>query len=69
MRATDGKTQSVDRKKNADKVKLSTVVEPGQMDEFFARYAETCKAGMQGLRKRDRSKRKKAKKGKGEKKA
>ncbi|GAM86581.1 hypothetical protein ANO11243_045950 [Dothideomycetidae sp. 11243] len=69
VRATDGKSRTKDLKKNANKVKLSTVVEPEQMEEFFARYAETCKAGMQSLKKRDRSKRRKGKKGKAEKKA
>ncbi|CAK4003685.1 hypothetical protein AC578_6665 [Lecanosticta acicola] len=69
VRATDGKSQSKDRKRNKDKVKLSTVVQPDDLDLFFARYAEVCKAGMQSLKKRDRSKRKKDKskksKGKG----
>lgn len=62
IRATDGKTQSEDRKKNKDKVKLSTLVQPDDIEPFYARYAEVCKAGMQSLKKRDRSKRKKAKK-------
>ncbi|KAF2158058.1 signal recognition particle, SRP9/SRP14 subunit [Myriangium duriaei CBS 260.36] len=69
VRATDGKSRTKDLKKNAAKVKLSTIVEPNQMDDFFARYAETCKGGIQSLKKRDRSKRKKTKKGKAEKKA
>ncbi|GAB7344470.1 hypothetical protein MBLNU457_2308t1 [Dothideomycetes sp. NU457] len=68
IRATDGESQSKDRKKNADKIKLSTVVQPDELEGFFARYADVCKAGMGALKKRDRSKRKKAKKGKGEKK-
>nr|POE93552.1 hypothetical protein CFP56_19564 [Quercus suber] len=59
IRATDGKSQSVERKKNLSKVKLSTVVAPDQLEAFFTRYAEVCKAGMQSLKKRDRSKRKK----------
>lgn len=29
------------------------------MEGFFARYADVCKAGMTGLKKRDRTKRKK----------
>lgn len=69
MRATDGKTTKSDKKtKNKDKVKLSTIVQPDDIEAFFARYAEVCKAGMQSLKKRDRSKRKKdkgKKKGKG----
>ncbi|KAF4549037.1 putative signal recognition particle 14kD protein [Elsinoe fawcettii] len=70
IRATDGKS-TVDKegkKKNKDKVKLSTVVQPDDLEAFYARYAETCKAGMTALKKRDRSKRKKTKKGKVEKK-
>lgn len=62
MRATDGKSQSKDRKKNKNKVKLSTIVQPDDIEGFFATYADVCKAGMQSLKKRDRSKRKKQKK-------
>lgn len=61
VRATDGKSQSEDRKKNKDKVKLSTIVQPADIEAFFARYAEVCKGEMQSLKKRDRSKRKKDK--------
>ncbi|KAK5169147.1 uncharacterized protein LTR77_006456 [Saxophila tyrrhenica] len=62
VRATDGKSTKNDKKtKNPDKVKLSTVVQPDEIEGFFARYADVCKAGMQGLKKRDRSKRKKDK--------
>ena len=57
MRATNGKSKD----KGKDKIKLSTVVEPDALEGFYARYAEVCKTGMQGLRKRDRSGRKKAK--------
>ena len=64
VRATDGKSQSKDRVKNKNKVKLSTIVQPDDLESFFTRYAEVCKAGMQSLKKRDRSKRKKDKKGK-----
>ncbi|EME42782.1 hypothetical protein DOTSEDRAFT_73534 [Dothistroma septosporum NZE10] len=64
IRATDGKSQDKDRKKNKDKIKLSTIVQPDDLEAFFTRYAEVCKAGMQSLKKRDRSKRKKDKKGK-----
>ena len=63
IRASDGKTTKGDKKtKNPDKVKLSTIVQPNGIDGFFTRYAEVCRAGMQSLRKRDRSKRKKDKK-------
>jgi signal recognition particle subunit SRP14 len=69
IRATDGKSRSKEdhQKKNPEKVKISTVVQPEEIEAFFARYAEVCKSGMQSLRKRDRSKRKKAGKGKKEK--
>lgn len=67
VRASDGDTQSKDRVKNKDHTKLSTIVQPDDIDTFFVRYAEVCKTGMQRLKKRDRSKRKKdkAKKKKG----
>lgn len=61
VRATDGATQDKERKKNKDKIKLSTVVQPDELEAFYARYAEVCKAGMGALKKRDRSKRKKTK--------
>ncbi|KIX07203.1 uncharacterized protein Z518_01856 [Rhinocladiella mackenziei CBS 650.93] len=38
------------------KVKLATVVEAADLDTFYARYAEVCKKGMEGLRKRDKKK-------------
>lgn len=38
------------------KIKLSTVVEVDALEAFYAKYAEVCKAGMSGLKKRDRSK-------------
>ena len=62
IRATDGKSQSKDRMKNKEKVKLSTIVQPEDLDAFYARYAEVLKAGMTGLKRRDRSKRRKGKK-------
>ncbi|KAI1262039.1 signal recognition particle 14kD protein [Xylariaceae sp. FL1019] len=59
IRATNAKGKA-DRK---DKIKLSTVVEPGSLSSFFDRYAEICKVGMASLKPRDRSRRKgKAKK-------
>lgn len=36
--------------------KLSTVVTADSLEIFFTRYAEVCKSGMSGLKKRDRSK-------------
>lgn len=59
MRATNAKSSRSDKKK----VKLSTIVEPSAIDDFFARYAEVCKTGMTALKPRDKSKKKaKAKK-------
>jgi signal recognition particle subunit SRP14 len=63
VRATDGNSQSKDRVKS-DKIKLSTVVQPDDLETFFTRYADVCKQGMQALKKRDRSKRKKQKQAK-----
>ncbi|KAA8647180.1 hypothetical protein EYZ11_010802 [Aspergillus tanneri] len=70
IRATDGNTNAPNPKKTMDakksagsqKVKLSTVVAPEELESFYTRYAEVCKVGMTGLKKRDR-KRGKAKKG------
>ncbi|EEA24993.1 hypothetical protein TMatcc_008094 [Talaromyces marneffei ATCC 18224] len=72
VRATDGKTQNpkpskttdntkVTKKKAAPKSKLSTVVSPADLEAFFVKYADICKAGMVGLKKRDRSAKKKGK--------
>ena len=61
VRASDGDTQSKDRKKNKDHIKFSTVVQPDDLEAFFTRYAEVCKAGFQSLKKRDRRNRKKDK--------
>ncbi|KAK1753496.1 signal recognition particle 14kD protein-domain-containing protein [Echria macrotheca] len=62
IRATNAKSGD----KRADRVKLSTRVNPDQLDGFYARYAEVCKAGMGGLKPRDRTRRKaKGKKRKG----
>lgn len=64
IRATNGKS----KEHRADKIKLSTIVEADKLEGFFVRYGEVCKAGMQGLKKRDRSAKKtklKAKKKKG----
>ena len=52
IRATNGKS----KKKRDQKVKLSTIVEHDALESFFAKYAEVCKLGMSGLKKRDRSK-------------
>ncbi|KAF7167956.1 hypothetical protein CNMCM6106_003305 [Aspergillus hiratsukae] len=63
IRATDGNTNAPNPKTAKDeskkaaktsKIKLSTVVAQEDLEAFFARYAEVCKAGMTGLKKRDR---------------
>ncbi|PKX98106.1 signal recognition particle 14 kDa protein [Aspergillus novofumigatus IBT 16806] len=65
IRATDGNTNAPNPKTTKDqnqkaaktsKIKLSTVVAQEDLETFFARYAEVCKAGMTGLKKRDRKK-------------
>lgn len=62
IRATNG--DSKDKLKS--KVKISTVVQPSDMETFYTRYAEVCRAGMSALKKRDRKAHKnKAKKRKG----
>ena len=60
IRATDGNSKG----HKAQKIKFSTIVEADMLDTFFARYAEICKLGMSGLKKRDRSKGKKKMKAK-----
>lgn len=42
--------------KDYSKTKLSTIVTADALEGFFTRYAEVCKSGMSGLKKRDRSK-------------
>lgn len=44
------------KSKSSPKVKLATVVDVADLDTFYARYAEVCKKGMEGLRKRDKKK-------------
>ncbi|KAL1984682.1 hypothetical protein VTN96DRAFT_8808 [Rasamsonia emersonii] len=63
IRATDGKTgnpnpksESPNKNSKPSKVKISTIVAPNDLEAFYARYAEVCKAGMAGLKKRDRKK-------------
>ena len=57
IRATNGKP----KEKRKDKIKISTVVQADELEGFFIKYVEVWKAGMSGLKKRDRSGRKKAK--------
>ncbi|KJR79896.1 signal recognition particle subunit SRP14 [Sporothrix schenckii 1099-18] len=59
IRATNGKS----KKHRKEKIRLTTTVAPDALTGFYARYAETCKAGMTLLKPRDKSKKKaKAKK-------
>lgn len=59
VRATNGKS----KRDRSDKDKLSTVVEPHELEAFYVRYADVCKAGMGALKPRDKKKSKaKAKK-------
>ncbi|OQU95019.1 hypothetical protein CLAIMM_01288 [Cladophialophora immunda] len=39
-----------------EKVRFATVVETSELEAFYTKYAETCKKGMEGLRKRDKKK-------------
>jgi hypothetical protein len=57
IRATNSKSKK-------DKIKLATVVQSDQLPGFYAKYADVCRVGMTGLKKRDRSKGKKKKKDK-----
>lgn len=56
VRATNGK--SGDDRKAGRRVKLATFVQSSDLDAFYARYAEICKAGMLALKPRVRTKRK-----------
>ena len=51
VRATNGKP----KEKRKDKIKISTVVQPEELEMFFTRYTDVCKSGMSGLKKRNRS--------------
>lgn len=56
IRANNNKStkRSGTDREDTKKTALSTIVEPGQLDAFYVRYAEACKAGMSSLKKRDR---------------
>ena len=62
--ASYDKVKKSDAPKRGKKIKISTVVEAEDLEQFFARYAECCKTGMgAGLKKRDRRKKAKGKGG------
>jgi hypothetical protein len=64
FRATDGKSSDT----RDSKIKISTVVSAQDLDSFFEKYVEVCRAGMSdGLRKRDRKKKEKKRKAKAKK--
>ncbi|CAG8001547.1 unnamed protein product [Penicillium olsonii] len=73
IRATDGNTNAPNpksaskdgriTKSKSTKIKISTVVNPEDLEAFYTRYAEVCKGGMTGLKKRDRRGRKAKTKG------
>lgn len=79
IRATNGATTTKNSKvpvskitkKHSEKpkIRLATVVDNSDLESFFTKYAEACKKGMEGLRKRDKKKAKEKakakKKGKG----
>lgn len=52
------------RKSKKDKVKLSTVVEPGLVEQFWVEYSQALKTGFMGLKKKEKKKEKKKAKGK-----
>lgn len=54
IRATNGKS----KKERSLKIKISTIVHPSDVDDFYIRYADICKSGMIALKPRDRSKKK-----------
>ncbi|KAJ5220406.1 signal recognition particle 14kD protein [Penicillium chermesinum] len=73
VRATDGNTGAPNPKSSgqagkvakntSSKVKFSTIVSHNELEAFYARYADVCKTGMTGLKKRDRKRKAKAKGG------
>ncbi|KAI6245240.1 hypothetical protein HI914_06522 [Erysiphe necator] len=52
IRATNGRSS----RSLTPKIKLSTVVEASDLNNFFARYMEICKLGTNKMKKRDRTK-------------
>ncbi|ODV66577.1 hypothetical protein HYPBUDRAFT_153351 [Hyphopichia burtonii NRRL Y-1933] len=49
-----------DKKEKKEKVKLSTVVETTQLDQFWVEYAQVIKTGFTGLKKKEKKKSKKS---------
>lgn len=53
FRATDG------AKTKSKRVKISTIVSPDNLDQFWQGYTEALKSGMAGLRRKDKKKQRK----------
>ncbi|PRT54723.1 Signal recognition particle protein [Wickerhamiella sorbophila] len=53
FRATDG------AKTKAKRVKISTIVSPKDLDQFWQNYTDALKSGMAGLRRKDKKKQRK----------
>jgi len=64
IRASNGANKPKREEDPKSKIKYSTIVPTAELGEFYARYADVCKKGMEGLRKRDKKKTKKRKKDK-----
>ena len=62
IRASNGLSRPHRAEDATAKIKLSTIVQAGDLEKFFSRYADVCKKGMEGLRKRDKKKKAKSKK-------
>jgi len=67
IRATNGASPAKPKAKTASKIskakqttkqkiKLATVVETADLESFYTKYADVCKKGMEGMRKRDKKK-------------
>lgn len=66
IRATNGATSTKSKSKpglkvtkekqhkQKPKIKLATVVDVADLENFYNKYADVCKKGMEGLRKRDK---------------
>lgn len=52
----DAKVSKENLHKQKPKIKIATVVESVDLESFYTKYAEVCKKGMDGLRKRDKKK-------------
>lgn len=50
------KSKSTPASSAKPKIKFATLVDVTELEGFYARYAEVCKKGMEGLRKRDKKK-------------